>query len=190
MGKGIIILLHQGEKMLEKILELIIVPICIGVLSSIAFLWLLRSMRPSFDISKQIAKFESKKGTHQYGYTVKVINKSKRSAVDIKVQLAIVYRKFVPDGIISRNKELNLIKSDLIEIPAFSKKDPEKSAFRFTTYQDIENIWHDEDTHIVFIIYAKDELTGFGKIFKQDYYIKRTSIKNGSFRRGDSMDIM
>jgi hypothetical protein len=172
-----------------QVLQLVIVPILIGLLTSLLFLLLIRRVRPNIQISENIAKVESKKHLGKYGYVVKILNKSKRSAVDIKVRFAIVQEKIVPDGIINRTTDFELEKDSEFEILGFNKKEPEASAFRFLTYDDLEAKCDDDNTYLLFVVYAKDSLTGFGKVFTQKYYKKRVHLKDGSFKVGTSMEI-
>jgi hypothetical protein len=172
-----------------QVLLLVVIPILIGLFTSLLFLFLISCVRPNIQISENIAKVESKKYLGKYGYVVKILNKSKRSAVEIKVRLAIVQEKIVPDGIIMRTTDFELEKDSEFEIPGFNKKEAEASAFRFLTYDDIEAKWDDDKTYLLFVVYAKDSLTGFGKVFTQKYYKKRVHLKDGSFKVGVSMEV-
>ena len=172
-----------------QLLQLVVVPIFIGLLTSLLFLLLISRIRPNIQISANIAKVVSKKHLGKYGYVVKIINKSKRAVVDVKVRFAIVQEKIVPDGLIMRTSDFVLEKDSEFEIPGVDKKEPEASAFRFITYDDIETKWNDEKTFLLFVVYAKDSLTGIGKVFTQRYYLKRVALKDGSFKVGASMEI-
>lgn len=172
-----------------QVLQLAIVPVLIGLLTSLLFLLLISRVRPSIQISENIAKVESKKHLGKYGYVVKILNKSKRSTVDVKVRFAIVQEKIVPDGIIMQTTDFQLEKDSEFEIPGFNEKEPEASAFRFLTYDDIEAKWDDDKVFLVFVVYAKDSLSGFGKVFTQKYYRKQVHLKDGSFKVGTSMEI-
>jgi len=171
-----------------QLLQLVVVPVLIGLLTSLLFLLLISRIRPNIQISTIIAKVESKKYLGKYGYVIKIINRSKRAAIDVKVRFALVQEKIVPDGLIMRTSDFVLEKDSEFEIPGFDKNEPEASAFLFVTYDDIETKWN-EKTFLLFVVYAKDSLTGFGKVFTQRYYLKRVTLRDGSFKVGTSMEI-
>ena len=172
-----------------QILQLVVVPISIGLLTSLLFLIIISRFRPNIQISTNIAKVASKKYSGKMAYVVKIVNKSRRAAVDVKARLAMVQEKIVPDGSIMRTTDFELEKDSQFEIPGFDKKEPEASAFRFVTYDDVETKWNDDKASLMFVVYAKDSLTGFGKVFTQKYYLKRMTLKEGSFKAGVSMEI-
>ncbi|MBN1451276.1 MAG: hypothetical protein JW963_09695 [Anaerolineales bacterium] len=174
-------------ELVGQILQVVIVPIVIGIITSWLFL-LMQRIPPNIQISPNIAKFKSKKHAG-YGYIVKILNKSKWAAVDINVRFATMQSKIVPDGPIMRTSDFKLEKDSEFEIPGFDESDPEASAFRFITYEDIETKWDDDKNFVIFVVYAKNSLTGFGKVFKQRYYLKRDAIRDGTFKKGKSMEI-
>ena len=157
--------------MLQYILEQVIVPILIGVLSSVVFLLLLSRVRTSFEISSEIAKFRSKKPGHEFGYEVKILNNSRRSAVEVKVRFAVVRNPKVPGGFIMPSRDFTLEKDSQLEIPGFRKNNPGASAFRFLTYDNLEEVWGEHD-YIIFVLFAKDSLTGFGRVFTNNTFAK------------------
>ena len=88
-----------------------------------------------------------------------------------------------------RTSDLALERDSLFEVPGFRKSEPEARAFRFVTYEDLDSKWKDEESYFLFVIFAKDSLTSFGKVFSREYYLKRESLKEGTFRKGSLMDI-
>jgi hypothetical protein len=170
-------------------LQLVFVPILIGLLTSFWFLIIISRFRPNIHISTNIAKVPSVIHSGKFAYVIKIVNKSRRAAVDVKVRFASVQEKSVPDGLIMKTTDFKVEKDSEFEIPGFDKKDPEASAFRFVTYDDIEKEWSDDKAFLMFVVYAKDSLTGVGKVFTQKYFLKRTALKEGSFKVGASMEI-
>lgn len=174
--------------MIEYILAIII-----GVLSSavacLIFLLFLSRIRPKIIISDQIAKEKSIKGS--IAYRIRVINKTHRPIMDIKAQLHRVTLIVVPGGTIPKVKEIPLKRSEIMELPKFDPRDKEANyAYRFVTYENVEEIWGDDTkSYLRFRIYAKDSLSGFGKVFIKNYHTKRNSIKEGSFKVGNSLEI-
>ena len=170
-----------------------IVAIIIGVLSSIVaslmfLLFISRRLRPKIVISTQIAKGKGLKG--EMVYRVKVINKTGRSIMNIKAQLFLVKPSVRPGGITPTAKEIPIAKGEIMELLKFDLKDKDNNhAFRFRTYEDIEELWDNRQSILRFKIYGIDSLSGFGKVFTQDYHTKRNSIKEGDFETGNSLKI-
>lgn len=176
----------------SKWVELVVAPVLTGLLASLFFLIIASRFRPKFQISTQIAKmppsaFGGASPGPCTGYAVKVLNTSRTSAVEIKARMSLVHESHVEGGFIGASVDFVLRKSELFELPG-KGDDAENSAFRFVTHDDIERDW-DRYHYVVFSLFAKHALTGFGKVFTQKYHLRGTSIKDGEFARGESMDI-
>jgi len=94
----------------------------------------------------------------------------------------------VVGGFIGATNDFALTKHELFELSG-KGDDLEDSAFRFMTTADVETPW-DNQHYLVFTLFAKDSLTGFGKVFSQRYDVRSDAIKTGDFVRGASMDIV
>ena len=172
--------------------ELVIAPLLTGLLASFFFLILASRFKPKFKISKQIAKmppsaFSPCSPGPCTGYAIKVLNISRASAIEIEGRISLVSQSHVKGGFIGASADFALWKSELFELPG-KGEDAEDSAFRFVTHDDIEVNW-DDDHYVVFTLYAKHALTGFGKVFRQVYDFRTDSVKRGVFDRGESMEI-
>ena len=88
----------------------ILISIIVGVLSSFAasglFLWFISHFRPNILISEKIA--EGKTSKEELAYKIKVINKTKRSVVNIKAQLHLIIPTVVPGGTILKSRKIEL----------------------------------------------------------------------------------
>jgi hypothetical protein len=171
-----------------------VVPIIIGILSSllasIMFLLAISQVRLKVEISKKIAKRLEPESSSKL-FAIKVLNRGRRSIIAIQAQLYLVTPTQVLGGSVLRTIEIPLKRSDPLEIPKFDEKDENAQyAFRFVTYSDIDELWID-DAHsfIRFRMYGRDAVSGFGKVFTQDYHTKRQSLKDGDFRFGNSFEI-
>ena len=171
----------------------IVVSIIIGILSSLTasfvFLFCISRLRPKIIISGHIAKGRDLHG--ETVYRVKIINKSKRTIINVKANLHLMTPKIVPGGLIVNAKMIQLKRDDPMQIAGFDQKDKEASyAFRFQTYEDIDKLWdNDATSYLRFRIFAMDSLSGLGKVFRQDYHTKRNSIVDGEFEFGNSVQV-
>lgn len=175
--------------MIEYILA-IIIGVSSSAVASLIFLLFLSRIRPKIIISDQIAKQTSIKGS--ISYRIRVMNKTHRSIMDIKAQLHRVTLILVPGGTIPKVRKIPLKTSEIMELPKFDPRDKEANyAYRFVTYENIEEIWGDDTkSYLRFKIYAKDSLSGFGKVFTKNYHTKRDSIKAGIFEVGNILKII
>jgi len=168
---------------METIAQAIGIGIFSSFLASLMYLSFLSLLRPKILISPKISKSESG------NYVIKVINKSKRDAVDIQAELCLLTPINVPKGQIWKRQKIPLNTSKLMVLRKFDTKDKDAIyAFRFTTKVNLEEIWNDKHSYLRFRLFAKDEVSGFGKVFEQKYYTK-SDIIQGSFAFGDSFDI-
>ena len=122
---------------------------------------------------------------------MKIINRSPRPAINIRVQFLLRIKKNVPDGMLINNKFLNLKTDEMFEISEFNLGDKTAGyAKRFVCIDNIEEIWNDDNgAYLTFRLIATDSISGFQKVFKRSYYTKRTDIKEGSHRFGNSLDV-
>jgi hypothetical protein len=176
----------------SKWVELVIAPVLTGLLASLFFLIIASRFRPRLKISTHIAKmppsaFGNCNSGACTGYAVKVLNTSHASSIEIKARMSLVSQSHVKGGFIGASEDFTLRKSELFELPG-KGKDPEDSAFRFVTHDNIELNW-DDDHYFVLSLFAKHALTGFGKVFTQRYDFRGDSVKEGVFDRGESMEI-
>ena len=166
-----------------------VVALLTGVMSSALFLFVASRIKPNIMVSEHISCFKSTKSSG-VGYAIKVINKTKWPAIEIKARLERATKKKLSNGEITRTHSIVMEKSEKFELPGFKKRVPEESAFRFVTYEDLQNILSRTDSYVVFTVHAKHSLTGFGKVIKREYLGNRNVIRRGSFKAGLSMDIV
>ena len=166
------------------------IEILLGVASSVVastiFLIFLRNMRPNLVIAREIAFMEN---GNESKYIFKVINKGRRNIVDIRGELLLVKTNNVHGGAILDTKALKEYEAFIIS--KYDKHDDDaKYARRFKFSNDLNAIWEDDKVQfLIFRIYCHDETSGFGKVFTQEYRVKRSSIIQGEFNFGDSLKI-
>ncbi len=166
--------------------------IIVGILSSILaaglFLYLLSKLRPEIEISEHIAKSEQEGKTK---YSIKILNKSKRDAINLRIEADLLSAVIVPNGSILTSQALVLKKPVLMVLPKNDKRDTDANyAFRLVIDEPIDKLWQDESTQFIRVkIFAQDEMSNFGKVFEREYRTKRNSIKEGQFKFGDTLEV-
>jgi hypothetical protein len=119
----------------------------------------------------------------------KIINNGKRNIVNIRSELLLVSAQNVNGGAILTTE---VLKEDSAFILArYDKKDKDaKYARRFTFRKNLHEIWkHEENQFLIFRIYCHDEISGFGKVFEQEFHLKNSNLVKGVFDYGSNMDI-
>ncbi len=175
--------------MLLWILDKVVLAILFGVVANGMFLYITSRFRPKIDISPNVAHRTD--SSEKSVYCIKVINRTRAPIVDIKAQLLVFTSRQTATGDIWISTPIELKQSDPIMIGKYDKKDKDiDCAYRFITYKDIDKIWNDENTQFLrFRIYARHSVSGFGTFASKDYRLKRNSIKEGEFSKGDTFEI-
>lgn len=167
----------------------IVIGILASLMSSLVYLAVMWQLRPKIGISSYVSHSLRDGGEHLY--QMKFINRSYRSAVDIRIRLKRTRTSVVPDGIIFSSKQLHLSTDDVFELPGYHRKDKEAHyARRVSIWEDLDVVWADDTKqYLVLQIIAKDSLSGFSRVFTQRFHTKRRSIKEGSHVFGKSLDV-
>lgn len=179
----------MSQQVLFWILDKVVLAILFGVVANGMFLYITSKFRPKIEISPNVAHRIDEAGKSIY--RIKVINRTKAPIVDIKAQLHVFTSRQTATGDIWKSTSIELKQSDPIMIGKYDKKDKDADyAYRFITYKDIDKVWNDENTQFLrFRIYARHSVSGFGTFASKDYRLKRNSIKEGEFSKGDTFEI-
>lgn len=173
-----------------------------GIVSSAVFLAILARLRPKILISDLIAKENGPEGN--IIYRVKVVNKTPRRIINVKLELALMTPKLIhpstqgagtnhrKTGVNKTLKSINLARS---EVPMIEKYNPDDRdgdyACKFRSYEKIEELWDSakEDSYLVFTVFATDSLSNFTTVERKEYYRLTQDIRTGKFEFGDSTAI-
>ena len=160
-----------------------------SVIASCIFLMVLREFRPNIEIGDNISKWKDIDGNTIYN--LKILNKGKRKAINLKFELLLVTKKSVPKGEMSTTKSINLKKPSAFILREYEKDSTEAHyARRIGSLDNIEELWSDDQRqYIIFRVYAHDEVSGLAKLFEKEFRTRRDSIKEGEFHFGDSFEI-
>ena len=159
-----------------------------SLVASIVFLVGLSWFRPKIAIADAVAKNTSNGRTF---YSVKVINRTKSPVVGVRVRMTLATLRYVSNGPVFNQEEINLRTHEIMEIPEFDKKDEKaRYAIQFEILDDLDTKWHDTNTtELRFQIYATHSFTGFGKAFEERYFNKSVALQNGAYAAGDTFSI-
>ncbi len=166
--------------------------IIIGLLSSVTasfiFLLLMLAMRPRIEISALIARtnYDGRKV-----FVVKIINRCWWKLYDIHAELAHVSFENVTGGQNVYSKPLSLLKNNLWSINSihgWSADVNAEYAALCVCLDDLDVLWTN-DTMIEFRVMARHSLSGFNKVMRRRYYKAQSTIRDGLFKFGKSLEI-
>lgn len=169
----------------------IVTTILLGILASatasVIFLFALFRLRPRFNISPYIADVNQDPDNPRF--QIKVVNVGKRDAIEIRSVLMITTNRSVPGGTFVDQQLVS--KQDHYLIPAYDPKDQDAMyAARFSYAEDLEALWKDDDrAYFRFVLIATDSLSGFTRLFRQDFHTRRASLIKGSHHFGKDLNV-
>lgn len=172
-----------------------ILSIIASLLASIGFLYLILTyLRPKIEISRYVIKISDFDDPTTCAFCFKILNKSKHTAFDIRLELCLLKRIAVGAGLMDTRRTPLKLKRDFIshlEKRISNKKIKTVSfahhALIFRTFEDLDKILNDENHCIELQVSLRHGLTGLGKVFKQEF--TKSSLSNRSFAYGNSLDL-
>jgi hypothetical protein len=173
------------------LLESVIMGIVVGVIANAIFLLTLSRLRPKIQVSPQIAR-GSDTLSGAVRCRIKVINRTRSPVTDINAQLHLMWPRQEAGGSIYRSRQIPLVQSKPVAIQRYSSADKEADyAYRFSTEVQLDEIWQDDSQQFLpFRLTCRHSFSGFGRFFEQDYRVKRKTLKDGSFAKGDTFEIV
>ncbi len=169
---------------------MIVVSILTGVAASLAasglFLWVLVHFKPKIEISQYIADISTDSDPR---FAFKIINKTKSTIFDVKVQALLINPVQVHGGPVNDVYELSLIKDDFFEMGPFDKKDKDAHyALRFGTTDDLNSLWSQDTQYLRLNVVSRHAISGFSNVASVIFNTKGI-IKKGKHVFGEGMDV-
>ena len=176
---------------MNDFLDKVVLAALVGIMSNGMFLILLSKLRPRLEISPWIARGKSTIDGRVI-FRIKVINRSKYPVTNIRAQIHLMKPYQSSGGEVWKSKAIKLVRDNPMVLDRYAKKDPDVNyAFRFVTYENIDELWLDDTVQFIrFRTTCQHGLSGFGGYFSRDYRLKRRTIKDGDFSKGDTFDIV
>lgn len=166
----------------------------VGVLASgVAagvYLLIMSTLRPRLHFSDHISRSQGEGG--ELSYRFKIVNKSRRAAVQVRLQLFVVERRQAPNGEVSHLTPLPIAVSDgvVMLLPGYRKNDSEQRyARRVRIVPDLAREWSDDRSYLIIRCYATDSWSNFGRQFEQKFHTHAAAVRDGVFEVGRSMEI-
>jgi hypothetical protein len=160
-----------------------------SVIASLIFTVGVRLLRPEIEISDQIA---DEHGRHR----VKIVNARRRDAVDVNVHIFIEQPRQVQGE--TSHQILSRVgnRFNMDALPGQSrpnKKDPRARYARWIRLdEEFRTIWEEKghDYPVLIVVFAKDAVSGVGRLFEKRYGPPHISVAKGVFKTGISMRVL
>jgi hypothetical protein len=169
--------------------------IILGIVSSLAasMVWILmvRLIRPRIAISPLITESPTAEDDEKI-FRIKIINRSRRAAVDLRFELSLLVPINAKGGIVLRNNIIPPISNAPMLLAPLRGSDPDDlNAYRIRFSEDLRNLLAATVGGALRIrIYARHEVSGVGRVFERKYYDASSEIIVGQFEKGNTFNIV
>lgn len=171
----------------------VLISIITGVASSVAasaiWLYILRRMTPKIEISSQVAESIEEAGAPGR-FRIKMINRRRRAAVDLKIEVTIISNKHVKGGQIKVREVVTTLNDTPLLLPGRKSNGDDDNAYRMRIREDLKAALEDPQKYVRVRIFARDEVSGFGKVAEVAYHNARSDIVAGDFSKGQAFEIV
>ncbi|MCL2482689.1 MAG: hypothetical protein FWF43_04595 [Propionibacteriaceae bacterium] len=164
--------------------ESLIVGVAASLVASVVWVGALRLLRPRVDIAK-VACYSP--GKHQV--TIKVVNRSRRAIVGIRVEVAVITQFRAAGGLVGHRLVVPLLSPEPLAIEGYKRDNDDRNAYRFSTLILRDDIFTGESSALRFGIYCQDELSGVGRLVQQSYF-DASEVVTGSYSKGQDFRIV
>lgn len=160
-----------------------------SLIASFGFLYVFLSRKiPIIYISNYISREQNKDGASYYWF--KYINKTNVPIYDVQVAAYFLTPQGGNGGQNLKVEHITVKHKTYTHVPAETKNDKNAlHAVQVRVLDDLDGLWSNTSTYLRFEVIAKHELSGFSKVFVQDYH-STTLIKSGSFKFGNDLEII
>jgi len=162
-----------------------------SLVASGTFFAILLGLRPRFSIAPSISVVTTSTGRLVYRF--KVVNRTRRPLVDVKLQLFRDTPTKVPGGHrpLHTLRRINLAYSEPLVIVGRKRGDPEaRHARRFVAEDDLLAHWPDDQrASLLLRITCRDGITGTFRQKEQEFRLHDT-LQHGVFAFGDSLSVV
>jgi hypothetical protein len=166
-------------------LNTVILGITTSFVASLIFTYIFTQLKPKLKISTVIG--------HTNGiFKIKIINRSRFAATNIKAELSYINFFAVPGGQETNSTKIHLVKKELFALDKF-EKDSEFAThtYRFVTKhgQDLRQGLNQNNRQFIRLkISANHSVSNIGKVFEQRY--RAAQIIDGDYGFGDIIEIV
>ncbi|GAA4214212.1 hypothetical protein GCM10022289_47460 [Pedobacter jeongneungensis] len=144
-------------------------------------------MRPKIELSNSICTDTDKDGRY---YAFKIVNNTSYNLIDLRAEMILKTPVNSNGGPNYTHRWITLKKENILLFPKYNKKDAKAEyALVLGTREDLSSLWTDQAQFLQVKIHLKHSFSGISKSFVQEYYTKKSCIKDGMFNFGKSFEI-
>lgn len=162
-----------------------------SLVSSLVWLLALRFVKPKIDISPYVVEGPSTAGNKSSpSYRIKIINRSRRSAVGLQFELAAITPRRTKGGSVRGRRMIPIAGPPPLILPG-RRADSDGNNYRMHVSSDLRHVLEgDSSAYLRLRIFAQDELSGVGRVFEQSYYDPKADIVQGRYAKGQSFEVI
>jgi len=166
--------------------EAIVVGILSSVVASALWILILSRLTPKMTISPEIAEDPTSPV-----FRIKVVNLSRRAAMDLRFDAHLVTPIGAKGGTIKRRTPLECGNAPLL-LPRRDRSDTDyDNAYRLRIKDDIRQLLSDNPASFIRLqIFARHEVSGMGKMFERRYHHPSSEIVTGSYAHGKDLAVI
>jgi hypothetical protein len=179
----------------------VVVSIVTGVLSSLVAsgVWLfgLRKIRPRIDVSPVIAQDFAQVPDATPTSAIKIINRARRAAVEVQFELALINSARTKGGPVFVREPLVIDNPPPMVLPRSPRNRDSKAheesynAFRLRTKCNARLLLEEHpNSYLRLRVFARDELSGIGRVFEASYHEPESDVEIGKFARGQTFEVV
>lgn len=164
-----------------------------SLIASIIFLFIILSyLRPKISISPYIIENPDYDDPHETAFCFKILNESKHSAFDIRLELCLLKKITVKTGKMDTRRTSLKLKRDYIAHVPKHQTDKKirhfaKHAVIFRCTEKLKDLLADENNCVELQVSLRHGLTGLGKVFYAEF--TQNAIRPGRFIFGNSLEL-
>lgn len=167
-----------------------------GFIASIIFFTVLATMRPRLAISECISRTQADQNDPPFRYRIKIVNRSRRTCVDVEISAFVVRQRKVPNGSASGTvdvaRRINLRRDHRSVIPGYSRGDDRALYAQRVRFDEeaVRVLEHpDQQYELLVRVTARDGVSGWPRVFERRYALAN-AIVNGTFEYGRSLQVV
>ena len=167
--------------------ETVLVGIATSLVASTVFVCLFFRLKPAIEISPYIAREDIDGETF---FIFKIVNRSKRAIIDVRVEASLATQTNVEGGPIYRTHQIAFRKSYMFQMGGFNQADHGADyACRFATRENLDSMWNNDSDIVRFRVIATDHFSGFSQAFLKEFRTRRNCIVDGSHKWGADLGV-
>lgn len=160
-----------------------------SLVASFVFLRCILLVKPKICISPYISREITTDGSKKF--YIKILNLTKNEIINVRCHLSLVTVENIPGGTRRIYKTIPIARDNIFSIPKYDINDSDALYEKlFRCSGDLNEIWSNNLQYLQFRVIANHSVSGFSKVFVQNFYNKQLHLKDGNHDFGSSLEVV